>query len=181
MAGFEGPGKIWSGTPPIIGDDIAGLLPRLVIQYRVAVSTDPTAITTGDWRDVPLATVVRNTIAGASLVAGVLTLPAGTFPTQYWASLWWESIISAVNGQCRLFDADGATEVANSGGSLVNSLEASGGGATAINYTGISHGLVELAPSAENDYKLQVQVSRNCNYAEQSAWTSQVVAQLIIW
>lgn len=150
-----------------------------LFQYRVAVTTDPATITLGAFRTVPLATTVLNEIVGVSLASNIVTIPAGTFLLEYWVSAWKETVpTTAVTTQCHIFDNDASLEVVGSGGSVIDTKVVIGN--DSINHTGKSIGEVQITPGSETDYLLRVRTSVDVVYAEQSPWTSQVVASLRI-
>ena len=144
-------------------------------QYREDGSTATDAITAGDWRDVPLDTDVHEGITGVSLTAGVVTLPAGTYILRYEAGAYTQTGGAALAAQVRLYDVDGAAEVAGSGGSINESGDTTGNSAAAA--SPVSRGTVKLTVATETDYKMQIRVSTDAVYSPQS-YTSQVCAQL---
>lgn len=151
-----------------------GALEMGIYQYRVDGSTATAAIAGGDWETVPLATEVRDGIAGASLASNAVTLPAGTYLMEYFGQVYYTTQTLGLTAQVRLYN--GSAEVAGSGGSTQTFGKASG---EPVNVTAISKGTCVVPLVSETDIELQIQASVAATYGPQS-YASQVCGELKI-
>jgi hypothetical protein len=90
-----------SGDVPVRTTDglVASAIPMAIFVEQETSGTDGGTFTSGAWRDRGLNTTVYNGITGCSLAGGVVTLPAGTYLVEAWASAF-----EVTNHQCRLYN-----------------------------------------------------------------------------
>lgn len=114
--------RVFSSAPPSNPPTPA---PDMIVQEQQAAGTAAGGFTSGSFVTRALNTAVRNVISGASLVANVITLPAGTYAVE------WSAPAAGVNvHQTRLFNVTDSAVIetgtsessANTGASPTRSL-----------------------------------------------------------
>jgi hypothetical protein len=101
------------------------------VGYEVVSGTAAITATTVAWTTVPMNTTDFNNIAGASHSAGVVTLPAGTYKVNGYASFANQSGFSGSNFELRLRDTTNG--VSRAGGGAVTVLGLNSGANIPIN------------------------------------------------
>ena len=190
MAGFNllrGLRSIGKRPVTVAVADVTGLQDALdataascLYQERLAVSTGGDAITLGGWRQRVLATTVHEGITGASLAAGVITLPAGDYLIEYVSHFETTNIGSPIDVASRIYDATGAAEVTGSGSYALIPPITDFGTAGAAAAESVCIGAVKVSPAVETDYQLETQVSWTGTTGTANPYTSRMTAQVKI-
>ena len=172
LASLEGA----DGAPGADGADAVNAV--AIFQERLAVSTGGAALTSGGWRHRVLDTTVHNGIAGASLAAGVITLPAGDYLIEHIACFEDSSASGFANVASRIYDATGAAEVTGSGAFARNAYDNNLG--LPLEIEAVTIGSVKASPAVETDYQLETQVSQTGTTGAANPYTSRMTAQVKI-